>query len=361
MNLSLQRKIQNIVDDAIARGEELGVQCIIWKDGAIQAEYYAGYCDEERLRPVKAESLFPVFSVGKAFFSTLALKLVETGVVGLDMPLAEVWPEFGTKELRAVLLRHVLNHTTGLFIMPQASTPEELSDWELMCARMARRRPAWTPGTKTQYQALTYSWLLGGTLVHATGKPLGELLRKELLEPIGVEQDTFFGIPLEEEHRLGRVVHGPDLLSSFPKKQTYLDPLPNSLRCRCVRAACLPAFNCLSDVRGMAKFGAELWQGHIISRELLAEATTLQRPVNDPIPSENLDEYWTIFGYGYTLLGGCPDYGRIFGHHGHGGSEITIDQENGTVFAVVKNRLSGKVLQPMKEKIRREVRQVLHG
>lgn len=353
MTPAFQSAVQEILDRYVSSGDELGVQCVIWKDGAVQAECYGGYCDEAKTRPVTADALFPIFSAGKALFSTLALMLVEENVVGLDMPLAEVWPAFGAPERRGVNLRHVLTHTSGMHIMPQPANPEELSNWDLMCSRIAERKPLWTPGTRTRYQAMNYTWLLGETLSRATGKPLPMLFQEKLLKPLGIENDTFFGIPADQEFRLGQLVNGPDLAPFLPPRQTFLDPLTNALRLRCIRAACMPAFNCLSNARGLAKFGAALLQGRLISKNMLYEATRLQRPKGEVIPSDNLNEYWTIFGYGYLLLGKEADRGAFFGHQGHGGSEIMLDQQTGTVYAFVKNRLSARVLQPMKEEIRR--------
>lgn len=353
MKPAFQSEVQAILDRHVSSGAELGVQCVIWKDGAIQAECYSGYCDEEKTRLMTADALFPVFSAGKALFSTLALMLVEENAVGLDMPLADVWPAFGDSARRNVTLRHILTHTSGMHIMPQPANPEELADWDLMCSRIAERKPLWTPGTRTRYQAMNYSWLLGETLSRATGKSLPTLFQEKLMVPLGIANDTFFGIPATQEYRLGQVVNGPDLAPYLPPRQTFLDPLTNALRLRCIRAACMPAFNCLSNARGLAEFGIALLQGKLLSAGMLHEATRLQRPKGEAIPSDNLDEYWTIFGYGYLLLGQEPDRGAFFGHQGHGGSEIMIDQHTGTVYAFVKNKLSARVLQPMKEEIRR--------
>ena len=86
--------------------------------------------------------------------------------------------------------------------------------------------------------------------------------------------------------------------------------------------------------------------------EMLQKATTLQRPAGEAIPTDDLEKYWGIFGLGYLLLAKPPERGRLFGHQGHGGSEMLIDQQTRTVFAFAKNRLSHLVVQPMKEQIR---------
>lgn len=352
MSYRYQGRVQDILDAAVSSGEECGVQCIIRRGGETEAECYSGSMDAAGTRKVTPESVFPVFSTGKCIFSTLALKMIEKGAIGLDTPLGEVWPGFRTGVLRPkVTMRHVLTHTTGMHIMPPLASAEELSDWDLVCDRMAEMEPLWEPGTRTQYQAITYAWLLGGALVHATGRSMLDLMTKEILEPCGITNDTFFSLSEKEEARLGDIVRGDDLLPNVELHETFMNPLDNAVKLRCVRQACIPSFACVSNARGIAKFGEALADGRIISHEMIREATKLQRPKDEPIPSYDQDVYWSVFGYGYILLGNYPNLGELFGHHGWGGSELSINQRTGTVFAIVKNKLSGKVNQRMKMEI----------
>lgn len=360
MDNTLQRGLEEILDRHCGPGgDELGAQCVIWKDGEIQAEAYAGHRNGARTLPVLPETLFPVFSTGKTLFGTLALRLVEKRGLPLDMPVGELWPEFRQGRKARVTLRHLLTHTSGMHIMPPVASPEELTDWEGMCGKLAAREPVWEPGTQTQYQALSYAWLLGRTLELATGQSLPKLLEAEILQPAGAWRDVFFGLPQEEEGRLGEVEPAPDLKACLPPRETFLDPLYNAMRLRCVRQACLPSFNCLANARGLARCGSAILQGKLISREMLRQATELQRPKDEPIPSDDPDAYWSVFGFGYILLAPPPWRGRLFGHHGFGGSELSLDQKTGTVFAIVKNRLSCKVNQPMKMEIHRLAAEIL--
>lgn len=355
MNSELQRDLERILERYTASDEELGVQCAVWRHGELQASACAGHCDEGRTRPVEEESLFPVFSTGKALFSTLALRIVEKHGLPLDTKLGDYWPAFaveGTRKSR-ITLRDALRHTTGMHVMPAVESAEALVDWEGMCGRLAAREPVWEPGTRTQYQALSYAWILGEFLHRVTGVAPGELMRREILEPLGLSRDVFFGVPESQDARIGEVVAADDMRKFLPPKnrESFLDPLFNAMSIPCVRQAFLPSFGCVANARGLARFGGALLEGGMISPGLLEEATTLQRPAEEAIPSENQDVYWMIFGLGYLLLAPPPWRGRLFGHHGWGGSELTMDQRTGAVFAIVKNRLSSRVVQPMKTQI----------
>ncbi len=350
----LQERLEEILRRHTAPGgDELGVQCCLSQGGVLQAEACQGFRDRKGMRPVEADTLFPVFSTGKTLFSTLGIHMVEKLGLSLDMAVGEVWPAFRQGKKAKITLRHLLTHTSGMHIMPPVSSPEELADWKGMCEKVAAREPVWEPGTQTQYQALSYAWLLGGTLERLTQCSLPELMRREILEPAGVEKDVFFGLPESQEGRMGEVEPAPDLRACLPARETFLDPLYHALEERPIRQACLPSFNCLANAKGLLAFGNALLQGHFFSPEWLRQATELQRPPQEPIPSEDQDVYWSVFGLGYILLAPPPWRGRLFGHHGFGGSELSLDQKTGTVFAIVKNRLSCKVNQPMKMEIHR--------
>ncbi len=345
--MTLAAAIQEHLDRAVASGAELGCQCAVWRDGALVADCAAGWCEPERIRPVTRETFFPVFSVGKAALTTAALRMLARGEAALDQRLSTLWPEFTGGGKEETTFADVLSHTSGLFCLPHAATPAELCDWDLMCTRLAAMRPAWPPGTRTRYQAFTYSWLLGEPLARLSRLPVAELLRREALAPCGITEECFFGLPPEHEPRLCRLERAPGLLPPLPPRPTFWNPSENMLRVPAVRRAALPAFNCIATARALARLGAALLQG-LVPATVLADATTLHRPANQPIPEQ--PGYWELFGYGFLLYAAPPRRGRVFGHGGYGGAELLIDQDTRTVFAFTKNRLSQE--QPLRTTLR---------
>lgn len=333
-------RLQFILDSAVSSGTELGCQCAFWSDATGDVSIAAGWLDAARTRQVTPDSLFPVFSTAKAVAVTAALRLIDRGWISLDTRLVDLWPELVGLGRERITLQHVLEHTTGLFCMPHADTPEELANWTLMCSRLAAMRPAWTPGTRTKYQAFTFSWLLGEPLRRLTGKSFQEVLTDEVLAPLDMASGCFFGLPDSQLPRLAALQRAPDLLPSLPPKPTFWNPT-ESLVCQpAIRKACLPAFNGIANAHSLLQLGKALLDtAHLlVSPELLKNATTLHRPPDQEIPSN--PGYWELFGLGYLLYANPPARGRIFGHGGYGGSELLIDQQNRAVFAFTKNRLS---------------------
>ena len=351
--MSLESQLQAILDQAVANGDELGCQCAVWSERVGETCVAAGWMDAARTRPATAETLFPVFSTGKAVATAAALRLIDRGLVALDTPLVALWPQFTAQRREEVTLRHVLEHTTGLFCMPHADTPEELADWPLMCERLAAMRPAWPPGTRTKYQAFTYSWLLGEPLHGLTGKSFAEIITDEVLAPLQMERGCYFGVTPREATRVAELQRAPDLLPPLPPKPTFWNPTESLVVQPAVRQACLPAFNGVANATTLLQLGKALLdtENPFLSKNLLSNATTLHRPADQPIPAT--PGYWELFGLGFLLYGPHEDRGAIFGHGGYGGSELLIDQRHRTVFAFTKNRLSTK--QTTREALKRTI------
>ncbi|MBQ4479740.1 MAG: beta-lactamase family protein [Victivallales bacterium] len=333
-------QLQSILESAVASEAELGCQCAFWSEETGELSLASGWLDANRTRQVATDSLFPVFSTGKTIATTAALRVIDRGLISLDTHVVDLWPEFAGLGREQVTMQDVLAHTTGLFCMPHADTPEELADWPLMCSRLAAMRPAWMPGTRTKYQAFTYSWLLGEPLRRLTGKAFQEVLVDEVLAPLGMTSGCYFGLPESQLPRLAELQRASDLLPPLPPKPTFWNPTENLVNQPVIRQACLPAFNGIANAHALLQLGKALLDSSqpFLSQELLKDATSLHRPPDQEIPSN--PGYWELFGLGYLLYANPPGRGRIFGHGGYGGSELLIDQQNRTVFAFTKNRLS---------------------
>ncbi len=63
--------------------------------------------------PVPLDALFPMASLAKIITATAILILVEEGRVGLNRPVQEYLPEYIGEGKDAVLVHHLLTHTSG--------------------------------------------------------------------------------------------------------------------------------------------------------------------------------------------------------------------------------------------------------
>ncbi|OVA19218.1 Beta-lactamase-related [Macleaya cordata] len=176
-----------------------------YKDGKVIIDTAAGMLGRYDPRPVLPDSLFPVFSVTKGITAGLLHSLVDNGKVKLEENVANIWPEFGTNRKDFIKVHHVLNHTSGLHnamagIMKE--NPLLISDWNECLNRIAMSIPETEPGKEQLYHYLSFGWLCGGIIEHASGKKFQEVLEEAIIHPLNIEGELYIGIPPGKLHNL---------------------------------------------------------------------------------------------------------------------------------------------------------------
>ncbi len=339
----LQEKIQRLLDNAVAAGEEVGCQVAVFIDGALAVDACAGTTGRGGGAKVDSRTLFPVFSSGKGPVTTAFLRLVERGVVDLDRRVGELWPEFACNGKEETTVRHILQHRSGVCVRTPYDSIEQIADWDTMCARVAAARPVFPPGSATRYQTINYSWLLGELAQRATGKPLPRVLDEELYGPAGL-RDLFFGVPDRELPRVARMVRGPGLPAVPVPPPCWDYSLEEIMNNRVIQQACLPGFNCISTAVDLARHYALLLdaesENRLLRRETVRAACTLSLAPNDPPPATRAA--WSQHGLGYAVSHpDADDVGQRFGHAGYGGADAQAFQRQRLAFAYTCNLTHG--------------------
>jgi len=334
-----------------ARGEVGAAVCVI-RRGEVVVDLWGGWTDEERTRPWAADTLVDVYSAGKAIVATLVLQLVDRGVLALDTPVVDVWPEFAAGGKRAVTVRRALCHEAAVPAIRRPLCDDDLADWETMTSAVAETEPWWPIGTRHAYHTNTYGHLIGEILRRATRRTPGAALRA-LAADTGV--DVWFGLPTVEQARCADVIWAlerPVDPTTLDTSQLRGDALMFALahfnppgyssvglvNTSAWRAAQVPSTNGHGTARGLARFYAALLEpGRILSPALLAEASRPQSVGPCPILGDDV-----AFGLGFTPttdrrpLGPNP---HGFGHFGTGGALGFADPDAGIAFGYVMNHV----------------------
>ena len=317
------------MDEFTASGEECGCQLVIYHHGKLQVDLFSGYTSEERKEKVTSETLFPIYSCGKAVAATAVHILVQRGLLSYEDRLADYWHEFGCKGKENVRLWHILSHRSGLHKLPDGVTFEDMADWEKMCRVMEGMTPAWEPGTLSEYQAESYAWLLGETVRRAVGKSLKEIITEEILDPLGIANDFYFGTTPEAEKRLASVDS-----TDMPGNTSWCADVFNT---KSLLRSFTPSLNGVSNARALAKFYSSLVTEtdgvRLLNDDILRKVTALCRWEQDPMPPK---EAWAVFALGFIL--GGKDYAEFYGHGGALGGEGFIHRESGLAVAFLRNR-----------------------
>ncbi|MEU4534641.1 serine hydrolase domain-containing protein [Streptosporangium sp. NPDC023825] len=356
----MQKRVQEAADRLVESGAERGLQVAAYRHGEQVVDVVAGVADPATGRLVTPDMPFWSASTGKGVTSTVAHVLVERGVLGYDTPIAELWPEFGAHGKERATVRHALTHSTGVPGVPVDTTPQDLCDWEGMCAAIADARPWWEPGTRSGYHPQSFGYIVGEIVRRATGTPISQVLREEVAGPLGVADELFFGVP---ESELGRLARLEDAPSDFEmpegmSAETMFADIPffkvvDGYTAAPMAAMPDAAFGNRADVltsdipaggtmsaRAVARMYAALLGEvdgvRLVSPERLREITAVEFTGVDEVTA-----FPATRSLGYALgATGALDSLTLFGMAGSGGSAAYADTATGIAVAVTKNLVS---------------------
>lgn len=232
--LKLKSCIDNLVDNENAPGAD----CVVYKNHELVFRYYTGKSDLENNTNMNGDELYFIFSMTKMITCVSALQLFEKGKFDLDEPVFHYLPEFkkmrisidayndntltnimtGKSEGESVetnsvayasnqiTIRHLFTMTAGLNYdlnsdgIKRALSKNKKSTRELVGA-ISETVLSFEPGTRFRY-SLCHD-VLGGLIEIWSGKKLGEYMKENIFDPLGMK-DTFFSIPKDKE-RLNRM------------------------------------------------------------------------------------------------------------------------------------------------------------
>jgi serine-type D-Ala-D-Ala carboxypeptidase/endopeptidase len=171
-----------------------------------------------------ATSIFEIGSVSKTFTGLLLAQMVAQGQAQLDEPLRELLPRGIVQEpaQREMTLLDLSTHHSGLPRLPTNMRPADLDDpyADFDAEKLLEFIAAYGTG-KPEKPGCSYSNLgvgmLGYALANRAGKPFDELLREQVLDPLGMN-DTAIALTSEQQRRFiqghkanGKAAHPWDL------------------------------------------------------------------------------------------------------------------------------------------------------
>ncbi len=354
---ALNGKVQALLQDQIVRGTQLGTQVCAYKDGEMIVDTWAGEIGPDDARPVQADTLFPSFSTTKGVAATALHILADKGVIDYDAPVVKYWPAFGAHGKDKLTVAQAMSHQGGLHAAP----PNDVSlDWERALDFIANGVPAWEPGTATGYHALTYAWVAGGIVQHASGRHIKDVIQEEIARPLGVEGEMYVGIPDGIEGRLAwlktpepptpeQAAASP--FASLPEDHDFFKAMPRTgglnFNDMDVRKACIPSANGHFTARALAKMYAALANGgqvdgvRLVSPERIAKMSTIQVDWPDRVLFMPMRKSIGFFNGG-SMMGQHGAMGpreTAFGHPGAGGSIAFADPDVNLSIAVTINKM----------------------
>ncbi|HUJ08321.1 MAG TPA: serine hydrolase domain-containing protein [Streptosporangiaceae bacterium] len=321
--------------------------------------------------PWQRDTLAMCFSTTKGVTSAALHLLADRGQISYDAPVAEYWPGFASGHKENVTVRHVLTHSAGLHRMRTlVDHASRMLDWDYMVTALEQAEPAYEPGSRHGYHALTYGWLVGELVRRVSGRPIAAFVAEELAGPLGLD-GLYVGCPPDQRPRVaplapmaapigrrlglepGAVMGGPvgripAMLGLPINPRRFVNAmLPRGIEDVLwgpeVMDAEIPAANGFFTARSLARLYAVLAQGgesggvRLLSPETLRQVAVVHSRGPDLVLAMPMG--WRL-GYhrAFTSRGTVPG---AFGHFGFGGSGGWADPRRELALAMVCNRGTG--------------------
>jgi CubicO group peptidase (beta-lactamase class C family) len=181
---------------------ELGASCCVRVRGETVIDVWGGIASAETKEPWKKDTVVVVFSATKGATAICAHILASRGLLDLNQPIREIWPEFAKKGKESATVAMTLNHSVGVPGFREKLKPGAFADWDYMIHRIEEEQAFWEPGVRCGYHMLNIGWTAGELIRRVSGKSLGTFFRDEVAKPLGL--DFWIGLPESEESRVAR-------------------------------------------------------------------------------------------------------------------------------------------------------------
>jgi CubicO group peptidase (beta-lactamase class C family) len=360
---------------------ELGAACAAYHRGELVVDLWGGYRDAGRAAPWERDTLVLAYSTSKGLAAIAVALARSRGWLDFDAPVASYWPQFAQNGKERVTVRQLLAHQAGLCAIDEPLTAAKLSDRDGLAEVLARQRPAWEPGTRQGYHALSLGWYEGELIrrVDPQHRSLGRFFAEEVADPLGLE--FYFGLPPGiPSERVASIKGGgvvaallhprgmpAPMLAAFLRRSSLTSRVFANPKLRSTAGLDAPEYRAVENpagggiglVRSVARAYSELATGGQtlgLSGETLAELTAPPRP-----PSGVARDQVLLTDASFSLGFARPAPGfwfgsstRAFGHPGAGGSFAFADPDLGLSFAYAPNRLGHYLRNDPREKALRD-------
>lgn len=183
--------ISSFLAERIAAGDFPSAVYLIAEQGEVMFADALGHAVVEPKRiPATFDTIYDLASLTKPLITgLLCARRIETGELTLNSSVSHYLPEFDRTDKQSITVRHLLTHSSGLpawrplYILAKG-------DHERTLAELANLELEYKPGTRVVYSDMGFI-TLGLLLERLTRKPIAELAKDELFQPLELKR-TFF-------------------------------------------------------------------------------------------------------------------------------------------------------------------------
>ncbi|WP_051279911.1 serine hydrolase domain-containing protein [Hellea balneolensis] len=335
-------------------GLEYGAQFCAYRNGELILDLKGGWTDRKKTQAVSGDTLFSVYSSGKAMAAMVIAHLADQDRLGYNQLVATIWPEFAANGKGDLSVAQIMSHQAGLSGITHPDwTKEDWYDWDKTCAVLAAQKPIFSPASASGYHPVTYGFL-AGEIARRTDKDmrsLGRILREDICSPQNI--DVWIGLPESEHARCASMIKPKAMAdlgemnaatkAAFMSKSAAPGGRPESDW----RKAEFAGSNCQATAKGLARVMQMAVNGNIGQTKYLSEDIVLSLRESRILGPNLVLPFDIDFAAG--VMRNAPNYfygpnAETVGHSGWGGSCVFADPISGLHGAYVMNRQDNTLL-----------------
>jgi CubicO group peptidase (beta-lactamase class C family) len=185
-----------------------GIAVGILRDGEIETTA-AGFGNLATRMPLVDDAILQIGSISKVWTATLAMMLVDDGMLSLDEPVVTYFPDLRLADPAArdaITMRHLLSHTSGIEgdrFIDYGRGDDALA---IAISHHDSLRQWFRPGDLWSYSNAGY-YLACRVIEVVSGKAFEDLFQERLIDPLGLTDTVFFADDiLSRPHAVGHTL-----------------------------------------------------------------------------------------------------------------------------------------------------------
>ncbi len=331
-------QLDGLIEGHIEADRYPGAQYAIARHGKIARLKTFGRASLDPSTPANESTLWLLFSQTKVLVTAAVWQLVDKGALRFADQITDYIPEFGKHGKGNITLFEILTHQGGF---PAAAVSEDTwEDHDRLRQEVCDFTLEWTPGSRVKYHSGSAHWTAAILIEAITGRDYRDVVRDDLLAPIGLANEIFVGVPPASQDRCAAMHVLEDDAMVAPARMNRPEH----------KAAGIPGGGGYASAAGMAAFyqmlaaSGELNGARVLSPRVIQFATQNHT-------GERLDESMGmpmhrglgphVRGYTPTIRGlGSIGSPNTYGHGGAGSSYSWTDPDSGVSFTYLSNTQS---------------------